>query len=319
MPKSLFDVSMEKELLRLYVEVFAGSSGRTLTTAEKHATIAERLNSQSVVLGWPTVTASNVDNKIDAVRRKGKKVYKTFRLKTRTGASVEDDVDLKVSKLFWREYVLYSGLYYSFSFFLYRLLTKSGQTSMCTTLFFKSQSFGPGGNNADTAGNDDDDGAAHGSEPSTPTPTPAPALPPSAGKTRYSDSNSDLEAGKKPSRKTTRKRSTSFEFCELYSKMRKEEKAVEENRERERQNLELMLHKERQEAEDRRERERREYEEGGAREQREYKEKREAERAKARAEVRQSEKEFNAALLAKLFNKKLCCIELRAGIFLWYK
>ena len=136
MPKSLFDISMEKELLRLYVEVFAGSSGRTLTTAEKHATVAERLNSQGVVLGWPTVTASNVDNKIDAVRRKGKKVYKTFRLKTRTDAPVEDDFDLKVSKLLWREYVLYSGLYYSFSFFLYRLPTKSGQTSMCTTLSF---------------------------------------------------------------------------------------------------------------------------------------------------------------------------------------
>ena len=70
MPKSLFDISLEKELLRLYVEVFAGSCGRTLTTAEKHATIAERLNSQGVVLGWPAVTASNVDNKIDAVRRK---------------------------------------------------------------------------------------------------------------------------------------------------------------------------------------------------------------------------------------------------------
>ena len=65
-----------------------------------------------------------------------------------------------------------------------------------------------------------------------------------------------------------------------------------------------MLHKERQEAEDRKERECREYEEGRAREQWEYEEKREAERAKAQAEVRQSEKEFNAALLAKLFNKK---------------
>ena len=111
MPKSLFDVSMEKELLRPYVEVFAGSSSRTLTPAEKHPTVAERLNSQGVVLGWPTTTANNVDNKIDAVRRKGKKVYKTFRLKTRTGAPFEDDFDLKVSKLFWVEYVLFSGLY----------------------------------------------------------------------------------------------------------------------------------------------------------------------------------------------------------------
>ena len=81
MPKSLFDISVEKELLRLYVEVFAGSSGRTLTTAEKYAAIAERLSSQGVVLGWPTVTASNADNKIDSVCRKRKKVYKTLCMK----------------------------------------------------------------------------------------------------------------------------------------------------------------------------------------------------------------------------------------------
>ena len=131
---------MEKELLllRLYVEVFAWSSGKTLTTGEQHATIAERLISHDVVLGWPTVTASNVDNKIDAVRRKGKKVYKTFRLKTRTSAPVEDDFDLKII-LARICIVLWIILYYSFSFFLYRLLTKSGQTSMCTTLsFFKA-------------------------------------------------------------------------------------------------------------------------------------------------------------------------------------
>ena len=65
-----------------------------------------------------------------------------------------------------------------------------------------------------------------------------------------------------------------------------------------------MLHRERQETEDRRERERRDYEEGRAREQREYEEKREAERVKAQADVRQSEKEFNAARLAKLYDKK---------------
>ena len=85
------------------VEVFAGWSGRTLTTAEKHATIVERLNSQRVVLSWTTVTASNVDNKIDTVRRKGEKVHKTFRLKKCTGAPDADNFDLKVTKLFWHE------------------------------------------------------------------------------------------------------------------------------------------------------------------------------------------------------------------------
>ena len=88
--------------------------------------------------------------------------------------------------------------------------------------------------------------------------------------------------------------------------MRKEEIAAEEQRELERRDFEMKSVKERQEAEDRRERERerREYDEGRAREQREYEEKREAERTREQAEIRQSEKEFNAALLVQIFHKK---------------
>ena len=182
------------------------------------------------------------------------------------------------------------------------------------SLFFKNQSFGPGGNNLDTAGTDDDDRAGI-SAASTPTPNPSPSpavpgVPHSVGKTLHSDSDSDLEtveAGRKPSRKTTRRRSSQasqFQFGELYAKMRKEEIAAEERRELERRDFEMKLFKERQEAEDRRERERREYDEGRAREQREYEEKREAERTREQAEIRQSEKEFNAALLVQIFHKK---------------
>ena len=86
--------------------------------------------------------------------------------------------------------------------------------------------------------------------------------------------------------------------------MRKEEIAAEEQRELERRDFEMKLVKERQEAEDRRERERREYDEGRAREQQGYEEKREAERTREQAEIRQSEKEFNAALLVQIFHKK---------------
>ena len=98
MPKSLFDQAMEKELMRLYVKIFAGSSGKTLTTLEKQTAIATKLNEQGKSLGWPTITPGNVDNKVDAVRRKGK-MYKTFHLKTRTGVTVEEDFDLKVTIL----------------------------------------------------------------------------------------------------------------------------------------------------------------------------------------------------------------------------
>ena len=76
------------------------------------------------------------------------------------------DTCLKVGRIHWRLQAAYKEWS---NFHVYH------------SLFLKSQSFSPGGNNADTAGNDDD-GAAHGSEPSTPTPTPAPALPASVGK-----------------------------------------------------------------------------------------------------------------------------------------
>ena len=99
MPKSLFDQAMEKELMQLYVEIFAGSSGKTLTTLEKQTAIATKLNEQGKSLGWPTITPGNVDNKVDAVRRKGKKMYKTFRLKTRTDVAAEEDFNLKVTIL----------------------------------------------------------------------------------------------------------------------------------------------------------------------------------------------------------------------------
>ena len=117
-----------------------------------------------------------------------------------------------------------------------------------------------------------------------------------------------MEAGQKPSRKTTRRRSSQasqFQFGELYAEMRKEEIAAEERGEFERRDFEMKLVKERQEAEDRRDRESaesmmREEQES----KREYEEKREAERTREQAEIRQPEKEFNAALLFQIFHKK---------------
>ena len=86
--------------------------------------------------------------------------------------------------------------------------------------------------------------------------------------------------------------------------MRKEEIPAKEQKKLERRDFEMKLVKERQEAEERRERDRREYDEGRAREPREYEEKREAERTREQAEIRQYEKEFNAALLVQIFHKK---------------
>ena len=112
-----------------------------------------------------------------------------------------------------------------------------------------------------------------------------------------------MKPSKKPSKKNDKKE---INIIRVWRAVQQDAEGGDSNgrESRERHNFKLMLHKERQKAEDRRERERRECNEGGARDQREYEQKREAERSKTQAEVRQSQKEFNAALLAKLFDKK---------------
>ena len=44
MLKSLLDSAMEREFMELYVVIFAGSAGKTLTVNEKQTLIAERMN-----------------------------------------------------------------------------------------------------------------------------------------------------------------------------------------------------------------------------------------------------------------------------------
>lgn len=89
--------NMEREVTRLYKVVLVCSSGATLTSKEKYAAIVQKLNEKGKECGWPEITTNNKEIKFDALRRKGRKEYCTFRTQTRTGAPVEDDFDLKVS------------------------------------------------------------------------------------------------------------------------------------------------------------------------------------------------------------------------------
>lgn len=207
-----------------------------------------------------------------------------------------------------------------FSFTLQAAYKEWGSFQLYHNLFFKNQSWGPGGNNADTASADEEEDAA------TPAMATTPATPgPSTKQKRPADSDdSDVEPGKKPCRETTRKRSNMTNL-ELYTAMQenmaeleeqREERRMaferkqeeerqkwEEKREQERQEREDRLERERIEREERRERRQEELDDKRIREQREYEEKREKERAEAAAAVRQSEREFNAQLLVKLFAK----------------
>lgn len=83
--------------MRLYEEVFVCSSGGKPTSKEKHAAIAQKLNKMWKDCGWPEITTTNVENKLDALWRKGRKVCRTFRRQTQPGSPVEDNFDLKVS------------------------------------------------------------------------------------------------------------------------------------------------------------------------------------------------------------------------------
>ena len=79
-------------------QIFVGASGSTLTAQEKYAAIAMRVNEtgEAEAEGWMEVTRANIETKIDNLKRKGKKIYKTFRTKTKTGAPVDEYFDLEV-------------------------------------------------------------------------------------------------------------------------------------------------------------------------------------------------------------------------------
>ena len=67
--------------------------------AEKIALCTDELNRQAKEIGYSELTTDRVKNKLDSVRAKAKKLYQDVRRKTSTGALVENDFDLEVSKL----------------------------------------------------------------------------------------------------------------------------------------------------------------------------------------------------------------------------
>ena len=99
MPPKLFTVDGEKFLMEQFEKIWVQSSGSTLKAAEKYELVAQRVNDAGKKEGWLPVTAKIVDNKIDSLRKKGRKVYNAFRKATRTGAPCPDDFDLEVREV----------------------------------------------------------------------------------------------------------------------------------------------------------------------------------------------------------------------------
>lgn len=76
----------------------SSSSGQGLTAQEKYAAIARRVNEEGQ-LAWPEVSATNIENKIDTMRRKARKIYRLCRIRARRGPPAEEDFDLEVGSV----------------------------------------------------------------------------------------------------------------------------------------------------------------------------------------------------------------------------
>ena len=69
-----------------------------LTEKERLEVVREKLNETSEEESWGLVfSAEQVQNKVDALKKKVKKTYDTFTKKTATGSAVESKIDLQVS------------------------------------------------------------------------------------------------------------------------------------------------------------------------------------------------------------------------------
>ena len=83
---------------------------RMLTENEKLEVVREKLDETSEEEGWGLIfSAEQVQNKVDALKKKVKKTYDKFTKKTATGSAVESKIDLQVStRMFSRPWVSFS-------------------------------------------------------------------------------------------------------------------------------------------------------------------------------------------------------------------
>ena len=88
---------MEVVLLEQYSEIWVHSSGSALQDKEKYELLARRVNEVGEEEWWAPVSAAEVSNHIDYLRKKGQKMYESFRKSTTTGAPCHEDFDLEVS------------------------------------------------------------------------------------------------------------------------------------------------------------------------------------------------------------------------------
>lgn len=94
--KTVFSDDMELKFIEIWHGIILSRQGTMTSQQEKIDIAVQELNKYAATIGQEPLSAKQVKNKIDSLKKKAKLAYKTVRIKTTTGTLVEDDYDLEV-------------------------------------------------------------------------------------------------------------------------------------------------------------------------------------------------------------------------------
>ena len=100
--KTVFTDNMELRFIEVWHSILTSTEGTMTSQAEKIDKALVLLKEYAPTIGHALFNHKQVKNKIDSLKKKAKAAYKDVRVKTTTGANVEDDYDLEVGLLIIR-------------------------------------------------------------------------------------------------------------------------------------------------------------------------------------------------------------------------
>ena len=95
--ETVFSDDMELKFIQLWHDILVGKQGTMTSLQEKIDGVLVELNAYACEIGHQELTAKQIKNKIDSLKKKAKAACKAVRVKTTTGCLVELDFDLEVS------------------------------------------------------------------------------------------------------------------------------------------------------------------------------------------------------------------------------
>ena len=114
MPSKTFDDKAEAYLLEIWSNLLISTDKEMKTRATKEMVALERLNARTKADGSAKVfTPTEVNNKIDTMRKKGRDGYKIHRLPTATGTSLDaSNIDVQAAIASWQSFEVYHRLFF---------------------------------------------------------------------------------------------------------------------------------------------------------------------------------------------------------------